>query len=87
MYYKFNPIKQFGVCLLISLAFSFNACGGMEVHSDDDLQLIKEKTFKISPGRIFWLTYLQNVKVTYWNKEEVYVDFRNKNAIEKWISL
>jgi len=85
MYSKFNPIKQFNVCLLFSLAFSFNACGGMNVHSDDDLQLIKEKSFKISPGKNLLVDISSDdIKVTYWDKDEVYIKiFGNENAMEK----
>jgi hypothetical protein len=85
MYSKFNLIKQLSVYFLISLAVSFNACGGMNVHSDDDLQLIKEKTFKISPGKNLLVDITSgDVKVTYWDKEEVSVKILgNENAMEK----
>jgi len=85
MYSKSNLIKQLSVYLFISLAFSFNACGSTNVHSDDDLQLIHEKTFKISPGKNLVVDISSgDVKVTYWDKEEVYVKILgDEDAMEK----
>jgi Putative adhesin len=85
MYSKFNLIKQLSVYFLISFAFSFNACGGIEVHSEDDLQLIQEKTFKISPGKNLLVDITSgDVKVTHWDKAEVSVKILgNENAMEK----
>jgi len=85
MFSKFNLLKQLGTYILISMAFSLNACGGMHIHSDDDLQLIKEKTFKISPGKNLIVDISSgDVTVTYWDKSEVCVKiFGNEKAFEK----
>jgi DUF4097 and DUF4098 domain-containing protein YvlB len=74
MFSKFNQLKQLAAYFLISMAFSLNAFGSMHIHSDDDLQLIKEKTFNIQPGKNLLVDISSgDVKVTYWDKEEVYV--------------
>ncbi len=85
MFSKFNLIKQFGAYFLISIAFSLNACGSMHIHSDDDLQLIQEKTFKISPGKKLIVDISSgDVTITYWDKAEVYIKiFGNEKAFEK----
>ena len=85
MYSKFNLIKQLSVYFLISLAFSINACGGINVHSNDDLQLIKEKSFNISRGKNLNVDISSgDVMITYWDKEEVYVKILgDEDAMEK----
>lgn len=85
MFSKFNLLKQFAAYFLISMAFSLNACGSMHIHSDDDLQLIKEKSFNISPGKNLLVEISSgDVKVTYWDKEEVYVKILgDEDAMEK----
>jgi hypothetical protein len=85
MIFKFNLLKQLTAYFLISMAFSLNACGSMHIHSDDDLQLIKEKTFNISPGKNLIVDISSgDVTVTYWDKSEVYVKiFGNEKAFDK----
>jgi hypothetical protein len=85
MFSKFNLLKQLAAYFLISMAFSLNACGIVYIHSDDDLQLIKEKTFSILPGKNLLIDISSgDVKVTYWDKEEVYVKILgDEDAMEK----
>jgi DUF4097 and DUF4098 domain-containing protein YvlB len=85
MFSKFNLLKKLAAYFLISMAFSLNACGSMHIHSDDDLQLIKEKTFGILPGKNLLVDISSgDVKVTYWDKEEVYVKILgDEDAMEK----
>lgn len=85
MFSKFNLLKQLAAYFLISMAFSLNACAKMHIHSDDDLQLIKEKSFNISSGKNLLVEISSgDVKVTYWDKSEVYIKiFGNENAMEK----
>lgn len=82
---EFKPLKQFAISFIISVAFTFTACGNIHLSSDDDLQLIKEKSFNISPGKNLYVDISSgDVKVTYWDKEEVFVKiFGNENAMEK----
>lgn len=82
---KLNLVKQFNAYLLISIAFNFTACGNMHIHSDDDLQLIQEKTFQISPGKDLLVEISSgDVIVTYWDKAEVYIKiFGNEKAFKK----
>ncbi len=81
---KFNLMKQFAVSILISMAFSFTACGST-YYSSDDLQLIKEKSFNISQGKNLVVELNSgDVKVTYWDKAEVSVKiFGDDDAIDK----
>jgi len=85
MFSKFNLLEQIAAYFLISMAFSLNACGSMHIHSDDDLQLIKEKTFSILPGKNLLVDISSgDVKVTNWDKEEVYVKILgDEDAMEK----
>jgi len=85
MFSKFNLLEQLAAYFLISMAFSLNACGSMNIHSDDDLQLIKEKTFSILPGKNLFVDISSgDVTVTYWDKEEVYVKILgDEDAMEK----
>lgn len=85
MFSKFNLLEQLAVYFLISMAFSLNACGSMHIHSDDDFQLIKEKTFSILPGKNLLVDISSgDVTVTYWDKSEVSIKiFGNDNAFEK----
>jgi DUF4097 and DUF4098 domain-containing protein YvlB len=85
MFSKFSRLKQLAAYFLISMAFSLNACAKMHIHSDDDLQLIKEKSFNISSGKNLLVELSSgDVKVTYWDKSEVYIKiFGNENAMEK----
>ena len=85
MFSKFNLLKQLAAYFLVSMAFSLNACAKMQIHSDDDLQLIKEKSFNISPGKNLLVEISSgDVKVTYWDKEEVFVKILgDEDAMEK----
>ncbi|HSW54364.1 MAG TPA: DUF4097 family beta strand repeat-containing protein [Ignavibacteriaceae bacterium] len=85
MFNELKPLKQFAVSFLIAMAVTFTACGSMSISSNDDLQLIKEKSFNISPGKNLLVDISSgDVKVTYWDKDEVYVKiFGNENAMEK----
>jgi len=82
---ELKALKQFAVSFIVSLAFTFTACGNIHLSSNDDLQLIKEKSFKISPGKNLLVDISSgDVKVTYWDKAEVYIKiFGNENAMEK----
>jgi len=82
---EFKTLKQFVITLIISMAFTFTACGNIHLSSNDDLQLIKEKSFNISPGKKLLVEISSgDVKVTYWDKDEVYIKiFGNENAMEK----
>ncbi|MDZ7626686.1 MAG: hypothetical protein U5J96_19835 [Ignavibacteriaceae bacterium] len=82
---ELKPLKQFAISFIISVAFTFTACGSMSLSSNDDLQLIKEKSFNISPGKNLLVDISSgDVKVTYWDKDEVYIKiFGNENAMEK----
>lgn len=85
MFNELKPLKQFAVSLIIAMAATFTALGSMSLSSNDDLQLLKEKSFPITPGKNLLVDISSgDVKVTYWNKEEVNVKiFCNKNAKEK----
>ena len=78
-------MKQVAISLLILSTISFAACNKMHLSMDDDLQLIEEKTFSISPGKDLAVDVSSgDVIVTYWDKTEVYVKILgNENAIEK----
>ena len=82
---EFKSLKQFVITLIISVAFTLTACGNIHLSSNDDLQLIKEKSFNISPGKNLLVDLSSgDVKVTYWDKDEVYIKiFANENAMEK----
>jgi len=82
---EFKLLRQIAASFFISMAFTFTACGSMHIHSDDDLQLIKEKSFSISPGKNLYVDISSgDVLITYWNKEEVYVKILgDDDAIEK----
>ena len=71
--------------LLISISFTFSACGSMHTYIDDDLQLIKEKSFDISEGKSLIVDVPGgDVKITYWNKESVEIKiFGNEKAFDK----
>lgn len=85
MFSKFNLLKQLAAYFLVSMAFTLNACAKTQIHSDDDLQLIKEKSFNISPGKNLLVEISSgDVKVTYWDKEEVFVKILgDEDAMEK----
>ncbi|MBE0570757.1 MAG: DUF4097 family beta strand repeat protein [Ignavibacteriaceae bacterium] len=82
---ELKSIKKFAIIFIVSVAFMFTACGSMSLSSNDDLQLIKEKSFNISPGKNLLVDISSgDVKVTYWDKNEVYIKvFGNENAMEK----
>jgi len=82
---EFKTLKQIAASLIISLAFSFTACGNMHISSNNDLQLIQEKSFNISPGKNLYVDINSgDVKITNWDKAEVYVKILgNENAMEK----
>lgn len=73
--------------LCISLIYLFTALASSQNVYDDDLTLIKEKSFNISPGKDLHVELSSgDVKVTYWNNDEVNVKiFGNENAMEKMI--
>jgi hypothetical protein len=85
MFFKYYLIKPLVFSLLFSLVFSFTACSGMHISVDDDLQLIQEKTFRISSGKDLFVDITSgDVIITSWDKAEVYVKiFGNENAMEK----
>ncbi len=85
MSYKLNLFTHFVVVILISVAFTITACGSMHIHSGDDLELIQEKTFNISPGKKLIVELSAgDVKVTYWEKSEAYIKiYGNENAMNK----
>ena len=82
---EFKPLKQFAISFIISVAFTFTAYGNVYLSSHDDLQLIKEKSFKILPGKNLYVDLSSgDVKITYWENEEVYVKiFGDEDAMEK----
>jgi hypothetical protein len=82
---EFKTLKQIAASLIISLAFSFTACGNMHISSNNDLQLIQEKSFNILPGKNLYVDINSgDVKITNWDKAEVYVKILgNENAMEK----
>ena len=82
---EFKPLKQFAISFIISVAFTFTACGNIYLSSNDDHQLIKEKSFKILPGKNLYVDLSSgDVKITYWENEEVYVKiFGDEDAMEK----
>ena len=79
-----NFFKQILATLLISITFNFTACGSMHMHMDDDLELIKEKSFDISEGKNLIVDVPGgDVTVTYWNKGSVEVKiFGNEKAYD-----
>jgi len=82
---EFKPLKQFSISFIISVSFAFTACGSKHLSSDDDLQLIQEKSFNISPGKNLYVDINSgDIEITYWDKAEVFVKiFGNENAMEK----
>ena len=85
MIHELKTLRQFNMSMLISFAFTFAACGSMNMNIDDDLQLIKEKSFKILPGKNLNIDLSSgDVEVTYWDKSEVSVKiYGNENAFNK----
>lgn len=85
MFNKQNLPKQIAVSLFISMTFSLIACGSMTIHSKDDLQLIREKSFNILPDKNLYVDINSgDVKITYWDKSEVNIKILgNDNAVEK----
>ena len=78
-------INRLAISLLFLSTFSFAACTGMHTSMDDDLQIIKEKTFSISPGKDLAVDISSgDVVVTSWDKSEVNVKiWGNENAMQK----
>ena len=78
-------MNKLTIPLLLISSFSFAACTGFHPSMDDDLQLIKEKTFKISPGKDLAVDISSgNVTVTSWDKSEVNVKiWGNEKAMKK----
>ncbi len=69
---KFNLSKQLAVSMLIFMGLPYLSYGSIFHSSDSDLQLIKEQSFNISPGKNLIVELnTGDVKVTYWNKSEV----------------
>jgi len=78
---EFKLIKQFSLSIILSSVFIHSAlCNNLI--SKGDLQLLKEKSFTISKGNKLLVDLSSgDVKVTYWDKEEVNVKiFCNENA-------
>lgn len=73
--------------LCISLIYLSTAPGSSKLSYNDDLKLIKEKSFNILPGKDLHVELSSgDVKVTYWNNNEVNVKILgNENAMEKMI--
>ena len=71
--------------VIVSFAITISSCGSMHMHMDDDLQLIKEKSFDISEGKNLIVDVPSgDVTVTYWNKESVEVKiYGNEKAYDK----
>lgn len=84
MFSKLYLLRDVKISFLISL-LAFTACGSMHMHMDDDLELIKEKSFDISEGKNLIVDVPGgDVTVTYWNKESVEVKiFGNEKAYDK----
>jgi len=82
---KLKPLKQFVISIIITATLTFTACGNIHFASKADLQLIKEKTFNISSGKSLQVKVSSgDVKVTYWDKDEVNIKiFGNENSQEK----
>jgi len=77
--------KQLVILIILFSTISFSACSALNIPSDDDLQLIKEKTINISPGKELKVDVSGgDVIVTSWKKSEVEVKiWGNENAMEK----
>ena len=77
--------KHLAIFLLFVSTISFAACHRMHISMDNDLQLIKEKTFNIAPGKNLSVKISSgDVIVTSWDKAEVNVKIRgNENALDK----
>jgi hypothetical protein len=84
MFSKLYLLRDIKISLIISL-LAFTACGSMHMHMDDDLELIKKKSFDISEGKNLLVDVPGgDVTVTYWNDESVEVKiFGNENAFDK----
>ena len=82
---EFKPLKQFAFSLIINLALTFTTRGNIYLSSNDDHQLIKEKSFNISSGKNLLVEISTgDVKVTYWEKDEVYIKiFGDEDTMEK----
>ena len=82
---EFKSLKQFAISFIISVAFTFTACANTYLSSNDDHQLIKEKSFNISPGKNLYVDLSSgDVEITYWDKEEVLVKiFGDEDTMEK----
>jgi DUF4097 and DUF4098 domain-containing protein YvlB len=82
---EFQILKRLTLPILISLIFTFTVFGNNYLAKKDDLQLLKEKSFTISPGKNLLIDLGSgDVTVTYWDKEEVNIKiFCNENAKEK----
>lgn len=77
--------KYLAILILFLSTISFGACNGIHISGDNDLQIIKEKSFNISPGKDLIVDISSgDVMVTYWDKTEVYLKILgNENAMEK----
>lgn len=81
----FNKFSLLNSSITFALAIFSIALGNGKSPQLDDLELIKEKSFKISSGKNLLIELSSgDVKVTYWNNDEVNVKiFGNENAMEK----
>ena len=77
--------KQLTFLLIFYFSFTLTACGSMHLNTVDDFQIIKEKTFKISPGKNLIVDLSSgDVTVTYWDKDEAHIKvLGNENAFKK----
>jgi Fe-S cluster biogenesis protein NfuA len=79
-----NKSALFIVSIILS-AFTFSCARNHIYFGDDNLPVLHEKTFQISPGKVLELnTSGGNVEITTWDKNEVYVKiFGNERAKSK----
>ena len=82
---EFKLLKQSVLSIIITVAFTFTACSYIHSSSNDDLQLLKEQSFNISSGKNLLVEISTgDVKVTYWEKDEVYIKiFGDEDTMEK----
>jgi DUF4097 and DUF4098 domain-containing protein YvlB len=81
---KFSLSKQFAVSMLIFIGLPYLSYGSIFYSSVSDLQLIKEQSFNISPGKnLFVELNTGDVKVTYWNKSEVSIQIWGDDDAEE----
>ena len=79
-----NKMALFLLAITLS-AFTFSCARNHTYFSDDNLPVLQEKTFQISPGKALELsTSGGNVEISTWDKNEVYVKiYGNERAKQK----